>query len=122
MKLVAGVDIGNSTTEVCIGELDVHGEIRFLSSASCSTTGTKGTVVNVHGIEAALKDAMGKIGKNISEMTASEPFPESGFIIKSGAISLGTPSFSKKGEMAVSSFSFKPLAVNNSDRIIIVAI
>lgn len=69
MKLVAGVDIGNSTTEVCIGELDVHGEVRFLSSASCSTTGTKGTVVNVHGIEAALKEAMGKIGRTISEIS-----------------------------------------------------
>ena len=30
-----------------------------LSSASCKTTGTKGTIANVHGIRAALKEAMG---------------------------------------------------------------
>ena len=67
--LVAGVDIGNSTTEVCIGEIDLAGNIKFISSASCPTTGTKGTVVNVYGIESALKDAMAKIGKDISDIS-----------------------------------------------------
>ena len=67
--LVAGVDIGNSTTEVCIGEIDTQRDISFLSSASCPTTGTKGTVANVHGIESALKDAMAKIGKNVSDIS-----------------------------------------------------
>ena len=54
-------DIGNSTTEVCIGEVG-GAQVHFLSSASCKTTGTKGTIANVHGIRAALKEAMGKIG------------------------------------------------------------
>ena len=61
MTYIAGVDIGNSTTEVCIGEVG-GAQVHFLSSASCKTTGTKGTIANVHGIRAALKEAMGKIG------------------------------------------------------------
>ncbi|MCI5701000.1 MAG: diol dehydratase reactivase subunit alpha [Lachnospiraceae bacterium] len=68
MKLVAGVDIGNSTTEVCIGERTDDGRIRFLTSASRTTTGTKGTVANIHGIKAALKLAMSKIGRDVSEI------------------------------------------------------
>ena len=69
MRLIAGVDIGNSTTEVCVGELTPNGGISFLASSSCTTTGTKGTVVNVHGIKAALKEAMAKIGKDISDIS-----------------------------------------------------
>ena len=69
MKLIAGVDIGNSTTEVCVGEADDARHIRFLASASCATTGTKGTVANIHGIKAALKQAMGKIGRDVGEIS-----------------------------------------------------
>ena len=69
MKLIAGVDIGNSTTEVCIGEIDTYGKVNFLSSSSCPTTGTKGTVVNVHGIKSALKEATSKLGKEMSEIS-----------------------------------------------------
>lgn len=58
MKLIAGVDIGNSTTEVCIGGIREDGTFCFLSSASRMTTGTKGTLPNVLGIKAALTDAM----------------------------------------------------------------
>ncbi|MBQ8588536.1 MAG: diol dehydratase reactivase subunit alpha [Clostridia bacterium] len=69
MRLVAGVDIGNSTTEVCVGELDAYGKVSFPASSSCATTGTKGTVVNVHGIKSALKEALAKIGKDISDIS-----------------------------------------------------
>ena len=51
MRLIAGVDIGNSTTEVCVGEAAGDGRIRFLSEASRRTTGTKGTEAKVHGIK-----------------------------------------------------------------------
>ena len=68
MKLVAGVDIGNSTTEVCIGSVEENGEFHFLSSASRMTTGTKGTVPNVMGVKAALLEAMEKIGRPVSEL------------------------------------------------------
>lgn len=68
MKLIAGVDIGNSTTEVCVGGVDEQGRIHFLSSASRMTTGTKGTLPNVHGIKAALEEAMDSIRKPVSAL------------------------------------------------------
>ena len=68
MKLIAGVDIGNSTTEVCIGGTEENGAFRFLSSASRMTTGTKGTLPNVLGIKAALEEAMDKIHLPLSAL------------------------------------------------------
>ena len=69
MKLIAGVDIGNSTTEVCIGGTEGNGTFRFLSSASRMTTGTKGTLPNVQGIKAALEEAMEKIHQPLSALS-----------------------------------------------------
>ena len=69
MKLIAGVDIGNSTTEVCIGGTEENGTFRFLSSASRMTTGTKGTLPNVLGIKAALEEAMDKIHLPLSTLS-----------------------------------------------------
>jgi len=68
LKLIAGVDIGNSTTEVCIGGTEENGAFRFLSSASRMTTGTKGTLPNVLGIKAALEEAMDKIHLPLSAL------------------------------------------------------
>ena len=69
MKLIAGVDIGNSTTEVCIGTIEDNGRFRFLSSASRMTTGTKGTLPNVHGIKAALTEAMEQIHEPVERLS-----------------------------------------------------
>ena len=69
MKYIAGVDIGNSTTEVCIGEIGADQKINFVSSTSCPTTGTKGTLANIHAIKSALKAAMSKIGKETSDIS-----------------------------------------------------
>ncbi len=69
MKLIAGVDIGNSTTEVCIGTIEDNGRFRFLSSASRKTTGTKGTLPNVHGIKAALTEAMERIHEPVERLS-----------------------------------------------------
>ena len=69
LKLIAGVDIGNSTTEVCIGEIGGDGKMRFLSSSSVMTTGMKGTVANTTGIIHALDAAMGKINRPVSEIS-----------------------------------------------------
>lgn len=68
MKLVAGVDIGNSTTEVCIGGIEDDGTFRFLSSASRMTTGTKGTLPNVLGVKAALEEALDEIRQPLSAL------------------------------------------------------
>lgn len=65
MKLIAGVDIGNSTTEVCIAAVNEKKNIQFLSSGLSSTTGIKGTTQNIKGVITALKDAVAKIGEDI---------------------------------------------------------
>lgn len=68
MSYIAGVDIGNSTTEVCIGKVSASGKVTFLSGAACATTGTKGTIENVASVKNALKLAMDKIGREISDI------------------------------------------------------
>lgn len=68
MSYIAGVDIGNSTTEVCVGEVSGNGKLTFLTSASCPTTGTKGTIDNVYSVKNALKLAMSHIGLETSDI------------------------------------------------------
>ena len=65
-RYIAGVDIGNSTTEVCVGEVTAEGKL--LTSGSCPTTGTKGTIENVHSVKNALKIAMSRIGRDTSDI------------------------------------------------------
>lgn len=61
MSIIAGIDIGNSTTEVALAEFH-GGDIKFLASALHMTTGIKGTVQNVKGIRLALAKALEKAG------------------------------------------------------------
>ena len=68
MSYIAGVDIGNSTTEVCVGEVTGNGNLTFLTSASCPTTGTKGTIENVYSVKNTLKLAMSRIGRETSDI------------------------------------------------------
>jgi len=62
MPYVAGVDIGNNTTEVALAELTDSGEVRFLSSSLVRTTGIKGTVQNIPGVIEAMKRAAAPVG------------------------------------------------------------
>ncbi len=66
--LIAGVDIGNSTTEVCIGKLDANGSMTFVSDAMTPTTGLKGTPSNVKGVKRALEAAMRKVNASIEAL------------------------------------------------------
>lgn len=68
MKLIAGVDIGNSTTEVCIATVKDDGSLIFEQSAMSNTTGIKGTIENIHGIVTALNEAMTRLNKRISDL------------------------------------------------------
>lgn len=68
MKLVAGVDIGNATTEVAIANVSANNEVTFLSSDFVNTTGIKGTRQNIHGVLAAIRQALDKIGKSIDDL------------------------------------------------------
>ncbi|MGE7779599.1 diol dehydratase reactivase subunit alpha [Peribacillus sp. NPDC097264] len=58
-RILAGVDIGNSSTEVAIARLDGN-DIKFLSQCLVRTTGIKGTSENVEGIRRALQEAVKK--------------------------------------------------------------
>lgn len=68
MKLIAGVDIGNSTTEVCIATVKDDGTLIFEQSAMSNTTGIKGTIENVQGIVTALNEAMIGLDRKISDL------------------------------------------------------
>ncbi|SHE55365.1 diol dehydratase reactivase alpha subunit [Caldanaerobius fijiensis DSM 17918] len=65
--IVAGIDVGNSTTEVTLAEGNKN-TIRFLSSGISDTTGLKGTQDNIVGILNALQDATKKSGISIKDI------------------------------------------------------
>lgn len=78
MKLVAGIDIGNATTETALARIDDAGEARFLSSATVSTTGIKGTLQNINGIYHSLTvaaDAAGIDASDVQEILLNEAAP-----------------------------------------------
>ena len=54
MRYIAGIDIGNSSTEVALATLDESGVLSITGSALAETTGIKGTLRNVFGIQEAL--------------------------------------------------------------------
>ncbi len=57
MKIIAGVDIGNATTEVALAK--VHNDkCEFISSGIVSTSGIKGTKENITGVISSLKMAL----------------------------------------------------------------
>jgi len=68
MSIVVGVDIGNSTTEVCLASIDSGNTIKFLASSIIKTTGIKGTVANVPGIVIALEEALKKSGIKMTDL------------------------------------------------------
>lgn len=67
--LLAGVDVGNQTTEVALAEFDRRLPPRFLASALVRTTGIKGTVANVPGIRTALLSACATVGRNLEDIS-----------------------------------------------------
>ncbi len=69
MRYIAGIDIGNSSTEVALAMLSATGELSFVSSALAETTGIKCTLRNVHGIQEALAQATKKVGINVSDIS-----------------------------------------------------
>ena len=62
MTYIAGVDVGNNTTEVAVARLGPGGEMDFVSSALVRTVGIKGTTRNVPGIIDALDHALSPVG------------------------------------------------------------
>lgn len=68
MLLIAGVDIGNASTETALGRIDEGGKLSFLASGIVDTTGLKGTRQNIHGVFASVKQALDKAGLAESDL------------------------------------------------------
>ncbi len=67
IQYVAGVDIGNATTETALGQIQDGKLLRCVSGIS-ATTGIKGTKENMQGIRLSLKDAAEKLGINFADL------------------------------------------------------
>jgi diol dehydratase reactivase alpha subunit len=68
MSIIAGVDIGNSTTEAAIARVGDGDSPEFLSSGSTNTTGIKGTAENISGIVEVLEEATEAAGIGIDDL------------------------------------------------------
>lgn len=68
MKLIVGVDIGNSTTEAAVARVGNAGSPEFLASGTTFTTGIKGTVENIPGIVRVLEEATEAAGIGIRDL------------------------------------------------------
>lgn len=66
-QLVAGVDIGNATTETALGIIDDNRLVKCVSGIA-STTGIKGTNDNIKGIVNSLRDAARKLNISIEDI------------------------------------------------------
>ncbi|WP_371782761.1 diol dehydratase reactivase subunit alpha [Streptosporangium subroseum] len=68
MSLVAGVDIGNSTTEACLTDVGEDGKVTYLSGALGRTSGVKGTTENVSGVVEVVRTALARAGRDPAEL------------------------------------------------------
>lgn len=68
MKVIAGIDIGNATTETAIGRVGEDGKVVFLASGIVGTTGIKGTKDNMPGIYSSLKKALDNCGLSLNDL------------------------------------------------------
>ena len=68
MRLVVGIDIGNSTTEVCLATIHQDGKIEYHSSALAKTSGVKGTTQNVAGVVEAVQRALAAANRRLSDL------------------------------------------------------
>ncbi|EFB0471534.1 propanediol dehydratase reactivase alpha subunit PduG [Salmonella enterica] len=69
MRYIAGTDIGNSSTEVALARQDETGALTITHSALAETTGIKGTLRNVFGIQEALALVAKRAGINVSDIS-----------------------------------------------------
>jgi diol dehydratase reactivase alpha subunit len=68
MALIAGIDIGNATTEVALAEISTGATPVFLASSIVPTTGIKGTSQNTQGVFRALTVALDAAGRKIGDL------------------------------------------------------
>ncbi|EBU7789899.1 diol dehydratase reactivase subunit alpha [Salmonella enterica subsp. enterica serovar Duesseldorf] len=83
MRYIAGIDIGNSSTEVALARQDETGALTITHSALAETTGIKGTLRNVFGIQEALTLVAKRAGINVSDISLiriNEATPVIGYV------------------------------------------
>ncbi|MDT7610042.1 MAG: hypothetical protein QOG96_4545 [Pseudonocardiales bacterium] len=68
MRLVVGVDIGNSTTEACVAAVAGDGTVDYLGTRLTATTGVKGTPDNAAGADTAVRGALERAGRRVDEV------------------------------------------------------
>lgn len=67
--IIAGIDIGNSTTEVALADISSSGASpRFLASSRVRTTGIKGTLSNIPGVIHSLRVAVEAAGIDLKDI------------------------------------------------------
>ncbi|MGV8907127.1 MAG: diol dehydratase reactivase subunit alpha [Acetobacterium sp.] len=66
--IIAGIDIGNATTETAVARFTNQENPEFLSSGIYATSGMKGTRQNIHGIFASLKLALEKAHLTVEDV------------------------------------------------------
>ncbi|AUV00618.1 diol dehydratase reactivase subunit alpha [Phytobacter ursingii] len=69
MRYIAGIDIGNSSTEVALAAMDETGALNIVSSSLAETTGIKGTLRNVFGIQEALNKVVANVGISVGDIS-----------------------------------------------------
>jgi hypothetical protein len=84
--LVAGIDVGNSTTEIAVARVQPGGEPSWLFVGRCPTTGTKGSVDCVHGIAELLSRAERRVGARPELGLLAELHPVQTDLIELGRI------------------------------------
>jgi len=62
MEWIAGVDVGNNSTEIALARLTGGGAVEIVSSAMVRTVGIKGTSRNAVGVIEGLDLALGRVG------------------------------------------------------------
>lgn len=67
MKIIAGVDIGNATTEIALAKVG-NSKIEFLGSSINKTTGLKGTEKNIEGIKKAITLLLEKLDFKLKDL------------------------------------------------------
>ncbi|MEG0391034.1 diol dehydratase reactivase subunit alpha [Cetobacterium sp.] len=67
MKIIAGIDIGNATTEVALAKIGNFG-IEFLGSSLYKTTGLKGTEDNLEGVKKAISSLLTKVQLKLEDL------------------------------------------------------
>ena len=85
---IAGIDIGNATTETALGEIEKGTLLRCTSGIS-KTTGIKGTKENIYGMLNSLKEACGQMGISAVSYTHLSPRTDTNRMPRYGVWNLG---------------------------------